>query len=377
MHLDAAPLAAPPVLPAGLVRRDTPVVTGFEQLIGTTSDDLRIAALRHGVEPAFATFDGDAWSGIDVLLRDALPLAPYPDLVERWRSEPLVEPVMDTSEAIAADVLAARDIAAGLPTIGPSTAAHAENLDFSDAAQVQECFFYLDDPLHRRRVNMLAELVVRLAVAAVLQKGSATVLEIGPGPSGLQRAAIARLAPELRAKVRFVGVDVSPDLLAYGVARGYLDEGVVADLAHFDAAQMQEALGTPDVVVACEILEHVQSSASVVDRGLLEWVGRSGAWLLGSVPNSIQGAELAGVFRADAAPHQLTRHLVDETTTHVAFYTYATLRGALRDVWSVDEAYIWGNALRLDRRGEAVCLDGALALPHRSDRLCFATRLHR
>ena len=114
----------------------------------------------------------------------------------------------------------------------------------------------------------------------------------------------------------------------------------------------------------------------MVKRGLVAWIGSGNGWLVGSVPNSVQGPELAGLYRGDSAPHQLTRHLVDETTTHVSFYTYPTLRNALRSVWCAEDSYIWGNGLRLDPRGEAVCLDGGLALPHRSDRLCFAARFN-
>jgi 2-polyprenyl-3-methyl-5-hydroxy-6-metoxy-1,4-benzoquinol methylase len=358
-----------------LVSRPAPQRAEFSLFLGNQPNADDVSALSAGLDPAcVGRIDADRLIGLDIELVDALPVFPQASLEARWRSALLCEePIRNPSSVVARDVLAARSAgSSNVAIVDPTCSEHEEAMDFSVPANVDKGFFYMDDPLHRRRVRMLADVVASRVRRIVEEKGSAHVLELGVGLSVVSRFAIERLDERIRPHVRFSAVDVSEDLLRYGIHMGWLDDGIVADVSKTPSDQLEQILGRPDVFIAAEVLEHIRSSASVFARTLLPWLRESGSYFVGSVPNAVQGMEMLPLATADFAPHQLTRPMFDETLDHVAFYSYPTLRQALTETWQMTDIAVWGNGLRLDRRGETLCFDAALRFPHRSDRLCFA-----
>ncbi len=142
---------------------------------------------------------------------------------------------------------------------------------------------------------------------------SVRVLDVG--------CAIGILGKRLREEKGCVVVGIEADIGMAEEARKNLDEVIVADLD----AQIPHNLGTFDVIVCADVLEHLKNPLTVL-RGLTPHLSPSG-FVLVSVPNIafVKTRFDLVLGRFDYNPQ---RGIMDET--HLRFFTMKTLREFLQ-----------------------------------------------
>lgn len=158
---------------------------------------------------------------------------------------------------------------------------------------------------------------------------------------GCATGSLARLLTDRGCEV--VGVEVDP--AAAALAEPHCSRVVVANLDSSDLSEL-DGLGTFDVIIAADVLEHLTHPERVL--GLVHKVLKPTGYLLTSIPNvahgSVRLALLAGRF-----PYS-DLGLLDET--HVRFFTRASMTGLLTSA-GFSVAYVEDQTL-YPEQGEAL-----------------------
>jgi len=306
---------------------------------------------------------------------DVIGRVPDPSLLQSWSKNQLITSgLIEPIDAIADAVRDARAASFGNAlVVDPNTAGHVEALDFTKPENLREAFFYLENRnLHFRRIEMLADLAI-YGIRKGFKNGieNVHVVNFGPGVFPLERKVINRLTPAERKRVIIVAVDVSEDLLRYGLFKGYADRGSMVEVSSKDAEDLKQLFPRADVVIYADILEHIDHAASIFKRKVIPWLRHTGALLLGSVPNAVQLAEYVPMFIGLASSHQLHRPLIDEVNDHHSHHTAASLAEILRVEWGFRESGIVSNGVRIAQHGDDAHLLAGLSSPQLGDRLIF------
>ena len=299
---------------------------------------------------------------------------PFPSLTNRWRSEPLTgSNIIESFEDIAGSILKARKLdLKGNLIVDPSAAEHIEAQDFSRIEELIRHFFYLEnDGLHARRIRMLSDLAVSGIRKTLEVKAKATIVNFGPGLFPLERSIIKELSEEERQKVRIIGIDVSKDILAYGLEERYIDQGIAIDMKKKNAEDYEKILPEADIVVFAEVLEHIDHASVFFANRILPWLRKRNAMLIGSIPNAVQLAEYINMITGINSPHQLRRPIFDDTNDHHSFHTVSSLAEMLTKIWGFREAGIVSNDVRIEANGNRAHLYAGLDCVTGGDRLIF------
>ncbi len=317
---------------------------------------------------------GDNVRSAGITLRDPIGRVPNQTLYDRWVTQSLTDTeIIEPLDVIAATIARTKQTAASANLqVDPSAAVHIEAQDFTQIDILREHFFQLEgEGLNSRRFEMLTDLGMMGIKEALATRGKATLLDFGPGPFPLERGIVSRLTPYEREKTTIIGIDVSQDLLRYGLKRGYIDSGIAVDAKTKSAPYYEERVPEVDVVVFAEILEHIHHDAVVFKECILPWLKKTGAMLIGSVPNAVQLAEFLPLMLGSGSPHQLRRPHFDKKNDHCSFHTPDSLAEMLTDAWGFAEAGIVANGVRIQRKGNAAHLFAGLSHVSSGDKLIF------
>ena len=143
---------------------------------------------------------------------------------------------------------------------------------------------------HRRRVN--------LSVQKLRELGARKIVELGSHPWVMTAELIDEPAFDLCATVSAEEVTRWPDDIGVSVQRYHIktSRGKEADVTNY-SANLERTLfdieGSPDTVIACEIVEHLTRSPHVMFLNINRWLPVLGK-LLVTTPN---GAQFANPFR--------------------------------------------------------------------------------
>jgi hypothetical protein len=306
-------------------------------------------------------------------LRPEVGRAPEAAIFEKWAQYPMTDSeVIEPLESIADAIPSARKQSYGeMLLVDGSAKKHIEAQDFSKVDNLRNHFFYLEKGgLHRRRIEMLADLGVYEIRKALSKKGTASVINFGPGPFPFERVLTSKLSKEERRKTHICGLDVSRDMLFYGLSTNYIDRGIAVDISSKGPEYLIQRLPTADVVIFAEILEHIFHDAQVFKEQMIPWLKRTNAFLIGSVPNAVQLPELIPLMTGTGSPHQLARPIFDKKNDHVSHHSVESLLHMI-DEWGYRESGIVSNAVRLEKDGDVAHLQAGLSSPSLGDRLIF------
>jgi len=215
---------------------------------------------------------------------------------------------------------------------------HPENFKLTANRSAWNAFEYLNSQLHIIRVRMIGDICmdeIRRRIANGQPK--VTLINFGPGPMPLEKYIYDKLPKKYRQKVEMIGIDVCEELLRFGVNKGYIDKGIVADVSLMDSDELSSFLVSHninvDILVFAEILEHIKSSGIVFRDGILQIIKKNNSLLVGSVPNSIQFHETLAIIKGIRSPHQLEAPLSNADSGHVSFYTGSSLIKLMTTTW--------------------------------------------
>lgn len=302
-----------------------------------------------------------------------LGAVPDSSLTNLWSSVPYTTFNMrDSFNTIALQVKAARKVDFGSKlTVDPHVVDHPEDIDFSDNKNLESHFFYMYKPgLTPRRIEMLADLAVYRLRKALEIKELAILVDFGPGLFCLEQTILKKITPQERSKVHIVCIDVSEDLLRYGLLQSFTDSAFVADICKTQFYFLNTLLA-PDVVVFAEILEHIDHDGIVFKEKVLPWIKSNDSFLIGSVPNALQLAEFLPIITGSGSSHQLRRPIMDVTNDHHSHHTAATLVELLTQTWGFSESGVVSNGVRVQKNGDTAMLRVGLTSPQLGDRLIF------
>lgn len=279
----------------------------------------------------------------------AHPVAPT-ELLDKWRSpmdEPL-EGVISRSDATAAS----EDWSQGNP----------------------HNYAYNGLPPHARRLRMIADLAI-FESKKRLEEGQSHValLDMGAGDMALPRLLRRRIeqeSPKLPLKIAVA--DINRNLVAGALTSGLADRGAYWD---WNTTDLNDVVGEAeaDVLVFAEVLEHIPC---VTAKFLQPQLGlareKHDLSVIGSVPNAIYFAEIAGLLRGVRSPHQLHKAMTQPAFDHVSHFTYSSLSEGLASAgFPGQETYISSNGMQLDVNKVDMDYEMGLRYPHLGQRLIF------
>lgn len=291
-----------------------------------------------------------------------------------WRSKPLTENTMtEPFETMAETIARVKDKDFGRRIIvDDETSYHPEDRDFSDTTALKENFFYIHgEGLHMRRLAMLSGLAVYGIKKAIRENGSAAFVNFGPGPFPLERSILSKISQDEREKLSIIALDVSPDILRYGLENGFIDQGIVTDILKRDSNYYRSLIPHANVIVFAEILEHIDHAAEFFADNITPWLRELNSFLIGSVPNAVQLTEYLPMIMGTGSPHQLSRPIFDSSNDHHSFFTVDILLNMLKKICGFGNVEIVSNAVRIEKDGNTAHLYAGLDFPALGDRLIF------
>lgn len=289
---------------------------------------------------------------------------PDSSLEDRWRTHRLVRPSYAVKpQAIMEGVLEARNVEFGDRLVLDPMVNTTWSEDFGDLDTVKSRYGYYNMPTHTRRVQMVADLAEYGIRKALAKKGSAHVLDFGPGIYSLEQTVQSKFTPEERSAITFIGIDGSEDMLRYGLAGGYIDRGIQTDISHMGLQDYYDKFPDVDVALFCEFLEHIPHVAAVYNETAVPWLRDNEAFIAGSVPNAMKFVDYIPLLLNMRSPNEVRRSIVDGANDHYSHFTIPVLSEMLTEIWECTDAGITSNAVPLDT-GSRVCdLEAGLDYP--------------
>lgn len=293
-------------------------------------------------------------------------LKDFPEkLLNKWTNNPLTDTCINDSFENISKQISNSKISPKIIYITKDIK-HPENIDFENTHNLQNLFSYLLNGLHIRRVEMLSDIALLNIRDLLSIQNEVTFMNIGPGIFPLEKRIIEQLTTQEREKVKFLALDVSDNLLKYGISNRLIDYGYVADLSKITPGDIHEKI---DILVMSEVIEHIFHPSSVLKK-LFEVFNSNNFKFIGSVPNSIQLAEIIPTIQGTSSPHQLSRPLFDELNDHLSFFNFNSLVLLLKDL-KFSKINIVSNAVRIEKNGNSANITAGLKYVTVGDRFIF------
>lgn len=205
--------------------------------------------------------------------------------------------------------------------------------------QKNRAIFYLANPLHKKRLWIISNLIERIAKT---ENKHLILIDLGSGEGELEER-IKHLK-----NVTKVAVDVSEEALNVGLNHERFNTIAVADIER--SLEKVVSKNSADIVVAAEILEHLKHPGIFIKKKIRPILKKDG-YFIGSVPNMAQLHDILGLISGLGSSYQTTRPLTDITSGHVAFFSIHSLRKVLESA-GFKNIKIVGNGVRLKREGD-------------------------
>jgi 2-polyprenyl-3-methyl-5-hydroxy-6-metoxy-1,4-benzoquinol methylase len=183
---------------------------------------------------------------------------------------------------------------------------------------------YIENPFHRRRTELAAE----LAREAVASAGSVSrILDLGCG-----RGYVTEAIRQALDGAEVSGLDCSVAAIEY--AHGHFPQ---IDFAVGDACDSPYAPGYFDLVMCNNLWEHVPDPLFLLSR--IKRVVKPGGYLLLSTPNRYRLRNLGRILRGKPvvfmSPHHVTEYTIGQVTEQLAYGGFETRRISSTPIWAV------------------------------------------
>jgi len=200
--------------------------------------------------------------------------------------------------------------------------------------------FYIKSNFHQYRLSLIVDQIKRIVEKA---KKKVVMVNLGCGTGELESKLVGV------ENLYKIGVDVSEEAITEGIKAGLFDRAIVADMTEpiFEKIDFPKPI---DIVVAAEVLEHVQHPGVFI-KNKISVLQNKGGFFLGSVPNMAQLNDVIGLFTGKGYSYQTTRPLLDSTSGHISFFSLESLKNTL-SFGGYNKVKIAGNGVRLFRKGD-------------------------
>lgn len=200
--------------------------------------------------------------------------------------------------------------------------------------------FYINSDFHQYRLSLIANQIKK-----IVEKSERKMIMVNLGcGSGELESRLVGLKNLFK-----IGIDVSKEALNEGFEAGVFDRAIVVDMMgdKFNNIDFPKPI---DIVVAAEVLEHIQHPGIFI-KEKINSLQVKGGYFLGSVPNMSQLHDVFGLFTGKGYSYQTYRPLTDLTSGHISFFSLQSLKETL-SYGGYHNGEIAGNGIRLSRRGD-------------------------